>query len=81
MVMGLGMAKVACIGMGLVLEMGLEMGVGGDMGTLMAMAAEWEKKDTNKPTCQKGLHWKYPVGLARDLGLPISRPFWLGFYK
>jgi hypothetical protein len=67
--MGLDMEMGVRIGMGLALEMGLVMGVGGDTGTLMAMVAEWEKKETNKPTCQKGLHWKYPVGLARDLGL------------
>jgi hypothetical protein len=45
------------------------------------MVAELEKKETNKPTSQKGLHWKHPVGLARELGLVISRPFWLGFKK
>ena len=58
------------------------MGMGMEfMGILMAMVAEPEKKEANKPTCQKGLHWKHPVGLARCLGLVISRPFWLGFEK
>jgi len=67
--MALDMETGVRIGMGLALEMGLVMGFGGDTGTLMEMEAEWEKKETNKPTCQKGLHWKYPVGLAIDLGL------------
>jgi hypothetical protein len=38
--MALDMETGVRIGMGLALEMGLEMGAGGDMGTLMAMVAE-----------------------------------------